>query len=42
MPTIIANPPIGIYNNTDLHLGHLFYHTVLDVVARYEKTKNKK
>lgn len=35
---VIANPPIGIYDNPDINIGQAYYHVILDLIARY-KTK---
>jgi len=33
---VIANPPIGIYDNPDLNAGQSYYHIMLDLIARYK------
>ncbi|GEM_PF-1545114 len=34
---VIANPPIGIYTNSITNIGHAFFLSLLDTVARYKK-----
>ncbi len=35
--TLIANPPMGIYDNPDIHIGHASYLILLDAIARFRK-----
>lgn len=33
---VICNPPVGFTTNNKTHIGHLFFHTILDTTARFK------
>lgn len=35
---VICNPPVGFTSNSKTHIGHLFFHTILDATARFRLT----
>jgi len=39
---VIANPPIGIYTNPKIHIGHAFFLVLLDTIARHKSKKGEK